>query len=424
MNGEKRNNVTLKMNGRFFDQAEKQPEKQQLEQPAQENSTGKPRVRIQGPTLAEIENMPKREDAWDRMQQLRNQQEQMPPAAPAPQQHPLEFEGQNEEREELSKSHQGVAAFSDYVRSFPRGPVVRTLLSTVGAIAIGLVFGFMVLSVFSEEQFTSSYRSVLNSTVETLTAPTASLSGEKQGGDSAPQTEDGSTQSLAAGANPVAVPLQLDAVTMFVAQAGVFQPDASAQAATEPLTQLGLPHLLYSDGERQYMFAAAAPNRDAVLGFASNIKNKGIDVYVKEFQFPSYHGQVTVGKAEGATEEPDLAQFFSTGLQLANLLSSQSGMVVSANQAAFTPEQASEIKELHRQFLEESRLMQVPAAWETYVQGMVNGINQAVAAREKMAESSAGNRQSAESYAWQVQAGVLGYLEQYAKWVQQLGKHA
>jgi len=46
-----------------------------------------------------------------------------------------------------------------------------------------------------------------------------------------------------------------------------------------------------------------------------------------------------------------------------------------------------------------------------------------MAAREKMAEASAGKKiESAESYAWQVQAGVLEYLEGYASLLQQAQK--
>ncbi|MDF2682008.1 MAG: hypothetical protein K0R47_3198, partial [Brevibacillus sp.] len=58
-----------------------------------------------------------------------------------------------------------------------------------------------------------------------------------------------------------------------------------------------------------------------------------------------------------------------------------------------------------------------------YFSGMVNGINQAMDARDKMAEANTGKKtQSAESYAWQVQAGILGYLENYSAWVQQVQK--
>lgn len=409
MNGDKRTNVTVKVNGHFFEKPEK--EKQQ---PTQEEH--KPRVRIQGPSMTELEKLPKREDAWDRMQQLRDKQDREPQAP----QHPLEY------REEIAYEEQGKTwrgTFANYFSSFPKGPVVRTMLSTGGAIAIGLAFGFMVLSVFSQEQFSSSYRSVLNSTVETLTAPTASLVEKTESTD--PALTQGQSGSSPADGISVTAPLQLAAFNMYVAQAGVFQPDASAQQATEPLDQLGLPHLLYSDGEKQYMFAAAAPTRDAVLGLASGLKSKGIEVFVKEFAFPGYEGQAAVGKAEGAAKNPDLALFFSTGLQLANTLSSQSGMATASSQPVFPAEQANEIKQWHRQFLEESRLMQVPEAWEPYFQGMVSGINQAVTARDKMEEAFAAKKtESAESYAWQVQAGVLGYLEQYAKWVRAMGKNA
>lgn len=413
MSGEKkRNEIRLKVNGQFLEREE------QKENPP-EHKEHRPRMRIQGPSLAELEKMAKREDAWDRMQELRRASQE--PHAPQPVLVPEEGGG-----------HQGYEAvrrtwgdsYFRFFRSFSNRPVVRTLLSASGAVAVGLAFGFMVLSVFSQEHFSSTYQAVLQDTVETLTGPT--LSGEEEEkrtvNKDLPAEEDSSFAEESQGAT-VTSNLQLPQLQLFVAQAGVFLSDAPSETAAEPLEKLGLPHLLYADGEKKYLFAAAAPSRDAVLGFASIVKMRGLDVYVKEFAFPSYAGEVAVGKAEGAAESPDLSLFLQTGRELVKKLSERSGTVVSSAQPAISPDEAGEIKEMHRKFLEQSRLMRVPAEWEAYFQGMVNGINQAVAAQEKMAEASAGKKaESADSYAWQVQAGVLGYLENYATWIQLLQK--
>ena len=414
MSGEKkRNQITLKVNGHFFEREEKR-----MKLPGQEGS--KPRLRIQGPSPAELEKLPKREDAWDRMQQLRASQESQPPQSPLFRDEGGKYQDYEAERKPWSLS------FQRFYRSFPKGPVVRTLLSTTGAVAIGLAFGFMVLSVFTQEQFSSTYQTVLQDTVETLTGPAASSLEEENrlAGPGSPEEKYPANPGERHGAS-ITASLQLPQLHLFVAQTGVFQSDAPAQTAAEPLDQLGLPHLLYTDGEKQYLFAAAAPSRDAVLGFASLVKNRGMDVYVKEFAFPSYVGEVVVGKADKASDSPDLSLFFQTGLELVNTLSDRSGMVVSSAHPALPAEEAGEIKELHRKFLEQSRLLSVQAEWESSFQGMVNGVNQAVAAHDKMVEATAGKKtDSADSYAWQVQAGVLGYLEHYAKWVQLLGKTA
>lgn len=286
-----------------------------------------------------------------------------------------------------------------------------------------MLFGFLVLSVFTQEEFSQSYGSVLSETVQTLTAQ------EAKGGQAGGQEALAGPGSSEAGAGTAAgntasgeqqnVSLQVPQISMFVAQAGVFQPDASPQSAVEPLAKAGIPHLLYKDGSKQYMFAAAAPTRDDVLGFAASLKNKGMDVYVKEFAFPAFQGAVPVSKPAAATEGPNVQQFFDNGVKLAQALSAQSGLIITSGQLSASAQETADLKEWHRQFLEESRLIQVQDAWKPLFEGMVKGINQALAARDKMAEASAGKKgESAESYAWQVQAGVLGYLESYASWVQ------
>ena len=415
MSGEKRNQITVKMNGKFWEQNPAKPKEAQREETSAAKAAGK-RTPIPFPPEHLLKNG---SDAWDRMMQLRGRAERETSREPA-----------REPGVIVEEADRTVQVYEDSAfsrkpatrlfSSWTQGPVFRTMLTTGGAVAIGLLFGFLVLTVFSEKELSQSYRNLLNDTVQTLTAQ--SPSDAPAGGTDRPETD--SPAAPTAGV-PTDVEAQLPEVKMFVAQAGVFQPGASAQAATEPLDKLGIPHLLYEDTASRYMFAAAAPTRDAVLGFASSLKNRGLDVYVKEFTFPAYQGTVAVTAAaapDGA--KPDLNAFFADGIKLAQTLSAHSGQVIIASaQPSLTQVEAAAMKEQHRRFLEESRLVQAQAGGTPHVRQMINGINQAVDARDKMAEASAGKKtQSAESYAWQVQAGVLAYLENYAAWVQQAQK--
>lgn len=413
MSGENRNNVTVKMNGEFWDS------KKKGEAESTDPSVKSPRVRIQAPVLpfSVTKRLPEGDDAWERMNQLRGRMGRETAKEPetVPTQDPADDRG-----EERTFS---AGSATRLWPTFPKGPLMRSVITTGGAVAIGLVFGFLVLTVFSQEQLSRSYQSVISETVQSLTAQQTVPKGEpilvagpivpgESAGKSAPATEIGPQAAL-----------QLPEIKMFVAQAGVFQPDASAQTAAEPLDKQGLPHLIFKDDAKQYMFAAAAPTRDAVLGFASSLKNKGIDVYVKEFAFPAFQGTVTVEKVTGAAANPDLGTFFSNGTQLIQTLSAHSGQIIIGASPALSQKEAAILKEQHRQFLEESRLFQAQDSWKPLLEGMVNGVNQAMAARDKMAEASAVKKiESAESYAWQVQTGVLEYLENYAKWAGQAQK--
>ncbi|QRG69397.1 hypothetical protein JNE38_09840 [Brevibacillus choshinensis] len=415
MSGEKRSNVTVKMNGRFWDGKQEST----IGADAGKDTKGAAKKRsIPFPSqpLAKQGN-----EAWDRMIELRDKAEQQTVKEQDDTRADAEPVQVDVEESVFSKTP-ATRLFS----GLPKGPFVRTVVSTGGAIAIGLLFGFLVLTVFSEKELSNSYRNVLGDTVETLTAQNTSGGGQTAivgpvlPGINQPAADASSTQ--AAGTQADANVL-LPEWKMFVAQAGVFNPDTAAEAATAPLDKLSLPHFLYKDSAKQYMFAAAAPTRDAVLGFAASLKNKGVEVYVKEFTLPAYQGKVAVTTAASSGAQPNLQQFFENGQKLAQTLSDHSGKVITNAQPVLPQEEAAAMKEQHRQFLEQSRLVSSQSGGSPYISGMVAGINQAMDARDKMAEANAGKKsQSAESYAWQVQAGILGFLENYAAWIQQAQK--
>lgn len=402
------------MNGQNWDTPSKGSAK-----PAEAKQPSSGRKQIQGPALspAELDKMSKHEDALDRMLEIRG----------ATVEERVEQPERGPERDEDKQPDYGELDYSVGRRRaqrieaiWPKKAFVRIFLTTGGAVAVGLIFGIMVLTIFSQEQFKTSYRSVLSDTVQTLTARSTDQGEQKTpaAGTPVPQEADGSAAPSAPADASRSVSLQLPELKMFVAQAGVFQADTPAETAVAPLTQKGLPHLLYNDSSKQYMFAAAATNREAALGFASNIKDKGIEVYVKEFSFPAFDGTVQMGQPTDGANHLDLPVFFSKGRELVEALSANSGLVITAQPASG---EVAKIKETHRKFLESGKVSALPAEWQPHFQKMVNGLNQAVTARDKMAEASTGQKsQSAEQYAWQVQAGILSYLESYMKWIQQV----
>ncbi|WP_312116145.1 hypothetical protein [Brevibacillus reuszeri] len=421
MSGEKRNNVTVKMNGKFWE------EKRESSADQRTPKELPPRVRIQGPPISipGPTHVKKGNDAYDRMMQLREME-----VREAPKETEIPKEPEKPDIAELYEGTYGESfgrgKISRLLSDFPKGPVLQTVLTTGGAIAIGLLFGFLVLTVFTKEEFSESYRNVLEDTVQTLTAASPD-DAPKIAGPVLPGVTGSAGQSAPAASAPVGtgseVPLQLPEISVFVAQAGVFQKDAAPDAVVEPLNKMGIPHLLYKDSAKQYMFAAVAPTRDAVLGFATSLKNKGMDVYVKEFSFPAFQGAIPIVQAQTAGANPDVSGFFSKGVKLIQTLSAHSGLIITTGQLSSTPQETATLKEQHRQFLETSRVVQVPETMKPQFTAMLNGVDQAMAAREKMAEASAGKKvESAESYAWQVQAGVLEYLEGYASLLQQAEK--
>ncbi|UFJ39059.1 hypothetical protein LOK74_13335 [Brevibacillus humidisoli] len=304
-------------------------------------------------------------------------------------------------------------------RFFDQRNWAKMLIASASAVAIGLCFGFIVLSIFSDDKLSQSYRYVLDGTMQTLTAAPEDgqaeqaeanqmdAAGEKP--DEAPVSQEGAGE-----------PLQLPELHAFMAQVGAFQDAASAEIAMESLEKQGYPQLLYAQDGQHYLFVAAAPSRDEILGIASVLKEKAIDVYVKEVTFPGFSGQLDIPEKKTAEdpavlEEQSLQSFFSTGAQLVDLLTEWSAQRLTQPGAASSAgEEETKLKELHLRFLEQNRLLQpvLPEEWKAPITEMVSGLNQAMTAFSKA------NTANVQSYAWQVQDGVLLYIERYVSFLQ------
>ncbi|MBR8660582.1 hypothetical protein [Brevibacillus sp. NL20B1] len=410
MSGQRKTQVTVKLNGERWDGS-------RTEKKTGQTDGGQPPIewrKAEGIPFVPTVKTSREEDAWSLLKELHKKHPQVTAVRDSgvEPQREAEFSPDEEESGHFRRSR---VVLSKWMR---QGTVTKNLFATGGAVAIGLVFGLLVLSVFGEEQLSRSYQSVLSDTVTTFSAvgKDDKADGMKAAGPVTPEaagTDADGTKQM--------VELQLPEERLYVAQIGVFQPETSTAEAIKPLDAAGIPHFLYKGEDKQYLFAAAAPARDAVLGFASNLKAKGMDVYVKEWVLPGVSGSVSVTGPAGTATPEDLNAFFQTGLEMARTLASQSGHVISSAQPVLSKEEASAIKEQHRRFLEQGRSVSAQESGQSLFAGMVNGMNQAVQARDKMAEAIVGGKTaSAESYAWQVQAGVLTFWENYANWVRQV----
>jgi len=296
------------------------------------------------------------------------------------------------------------------------------LISTVSAIAIGLIFGFLVLAVFTQGQLNESYRSVVGETFQSaIPAPEAT-----QETDAAAST---ATENQADHAQPGSVTpmsLQLPETRLFMAQVGAFTDKESAKMAIDSLVKKGYPHFLHEEAGTYYLFTATTSNRDDILGLASSFKGNGLDVYVKEVTLPGLQKMVELRNAAsstGSVDQTKIGAFFEAGMQLSNIMTNWTGRFLSTPSATkLTAEDEQAIKELHRKFLDASTAIQTaaPQDWQAHLTGMINGLNQAVAAiNQTKAAVAEGKQGNAQSHAWQVQTGAISYLEHYALWVEE-----
>lgn len=312
--------------------------------------------------------------------------------------------------------------------SFTQAPWFRVVASTVGAVALGLVFGFTVLMVFKEEQLSQSYKTVLGETLQIpgKTEQTGSIDQtavtQPTGQDTTSQPETGQTelvqqpiQSEEMVQTVVTVPEQ----HFFLAQTGVFSDRASAEPAIEPLEKQGLPYFLYEIDGKHHLFVATAPTRDEILGIASFLKISKTEVYIKELTFPQMErewelSQRLIAPDPSIPDSNKVEVFFSNGFELSRSLSAYSSKVLnqSSNQQSITAEEETDLRDLHRRFLDESRavLAGIPKSSQPQFKNMIDGLNQAVTAMTGL------KTQNATPYAWQVQKGVFQFVENYVTW--------
>ncbi|MGC5326612.1 hypothetical protein [Brevibacillus sp. SYSU BS000544] len=305
---------------------------------------------------------------------------------------------------------------------FTRTPWFRVMASTVGAVALGLVFGFTVLMVFKEEQLSQSYKTVLG---ETLQIPgkqeqTTAAQGQDQGTTSLPEaSQSESPPQPITSEEMIQTVVSVPEQQFYLAQAGVFSDIASAELAIEPLQKQGFPHFLYEIEGKHHLFVATAPTRDEILGIASFLKNSKMEVYIKELAFPAMEKEVNLPQLLVAPDPtiPDsnkVEAFLTNGFELTRSLSAYSSKVLnqSGKQQPITTEEETKLRDLHRRFLDDSRAVQagIPKVLQPQFKNMIDGLNQAVTAMTGL------KTQNATPYAWQVQKGVFQFVENYVAW--------
>lgn len=303
-------------------------------------------------------------------------------------------------------------------------PGMKMFLTVTGAVVVGLHFGFLVLAVFMNEQLSQSYRNVLDGTVQTLAVGHGNP--REQGQKATAGTPDQKAAPLSNQVQPInqAVKVSLPEQRLFIAQGGVYSDQKAAEAAVKPLVDKQLPHMYYVNGDKRYLYLAAATSRDQILGLASQLKGVGLDVYVKEVTFPGINktlsstaAPVSASQAASASNQTEAQQFLSTGFALIRSLADWSGQMMRDGKAVKLPA-ADETKmtEQHRRLLDQKKAFEalLPETAKADLENMVNGVNQAVTAYAQV------KNPNAESYAWQAQKGVLQFVESYMKIVRQI----
>ncbi|MDN9012548.1 sporulation protein [Brevibacillus laterosporus] len=321
-------------------------------------------------------------------------------------------------------------------------PILRVFITTISAIILGVLFGFIVLNIFVQEQLVhpSQAGAVQNSAATSggtsaFKEKAVPVNGERQPNGSKDSQEEGLSKegalqqarspigSTSQKADAVLATVQFPEQNYYMVQMGVFTDPKAAEPAIASLDEKGLPHFLYPIEGRLHLFTGVSPNRDAILGLADHFRQKQIEVFVKEVKLPAAEKQVQIVPTSplevGASSDKGVVNaFIKSGIDIIQQLSTLSSQVVNTDKQKVQPltaEQEAKLKRMHVAFLDNSRATQQALSQkeQVYIAGMVQGMNQAMST---MTQLKTGN---AEPYAWQVQKGIMQYLHYYATWMKE-----
>lgn len=289
--------------------------------------------------------------------------------------------------------------YSSFYRPRRPGSVWKLAGSVTAAVLTGLLFGSIVLNIFSGGSVEEGIQPGRPDTLEGASGlPDSPITGAETTEKSAP---------VAAGSGiAVTIPEQ----TYYMLQYGVFSSAERAEQAKSELNEAGLAAFNDTSGENR-VYAGVSSDREQAKLLSGQLKNEGVELYVREVMVPGAQSALFAG--DGAL----LDIFFEASSGLAEQLSSLSASMLGKEQ----PEAVSEsvmknLTALHLQWTKAIKLIYPglgPEA-EMALKNMENSMNNSVTA---LAEY---NKNRSKGHLWEIQAGIMDYIMSQRKLVESL----
>ncbi|MBG9795025.1 sporulation protein [Paenibacillus dendritiformis] len=296
----------------------------------------------------------------------------------------------------------------------------KVIASVTGALATGAVFGFIALSLFKGEV--------------KLPDPTAGLPDlSAQAGQTPDGGKQGQTASDKPPADQAAIPaaaqpaggngdksdaawqaagvyvtdVNIPEKTFYMLQYGVFDKAEGAKTAIGELRDKGMAAMEEQEGQHR-VYAAIASAREDAMSLSRLLKNRQIDLYVREMSRPALTKLAFQGNAA------DVEQFIAASDNVIGWLMAQSvAHLEGTESAAFAAEDTERLRERHLQWtqhmskVQKGQPKQSADAWTKLVQAM----NTAISAVNEY------NKQPSTSHLWSIQQAVMQYLSSERSWL-------
>lgn len=272
-----------------------------------------------------------------------------------------------------------------YYRSHKPTSFWKMAVSVSAAVVTGLLFGYMLLSMFNGGN-----------------AGEDPASGQLESNDAVHQgpadSSGGTGASLAPGSTESAV--HIPGQIFYMLQYGVFSTPERAEQAKGELLQSGIAAGGDFDEENR-VYAGISPDREQAKLLSNQLKAEGVELYVREIALPN------IESAAFAGEEQTLTDYFTISGQLVSELSTLSASLLGKQEAgAVASENITAITNLHQQWIQSMKLLSAGLGPETgaVLPAMEQSMNSSITALSEY------NKNQSKGHLWEIQTGMMNYV--------------
>ncbi|MEX3619994.1 SPOR domain-containing protein [Paenibacillus glucanolyticus] len=272
-----------------------------------------------------------------------------------------------------------------YYRSRKPTSFWKMAVSVSAAVITGLLFGYMVLSMFNGGS-----------------AGEDTVSEQIEGNDVVNQTptdpSEGTVTPLSSDLPQTA--LQFPGQAFYMLQYGVFSTPERAEQAKGELLQSGIAAGGDLDEENR-VYAGISPDREQAKLLSNQLKAEGVELYVREISLPQLES------ASFSGEEQTLTDYFTISGKLVSELSKLSASLLGMQEAgAVAADHMNTITNLHQQWIQSVQQLSAGLGPETgaVLPAMQQSMNSSITALSEY------NKNQSKGHLWEIQTGMMNYV--------------
>jgi hypothetical protein len=295
----------------------------------------------------------------------------------------------------------------------------KVLLIAGSAIGVGLLFGMIALSIFSNlSDGKAEPTAIVNKNNQDPSTPQDSRNQDKTPTSEDTNLDGASSESGGESENPQLVPtgqvqgniIELPSRSYYVVQAGAFTEESAGKMMIEEYKQKGWPGMLLGEKSPYRLYVGMSQTKEGAMLVGRYFQEQNVQIYVKE------HLTLPVSQVEVQAKEEVLQllpAFLAKGDQLVAKLGEISSNGIMDAEYELKLEEWNRVQELHRNFIQEGKPLfsNWPGKQKQIGEQMIRHLNIGVNALETY------RKQSHVTYLWQVQQASLQYLNEYEQMV-------